>query len=377
MKKYLTTCWMMWLLAMPALFAQPDFNARQETCGITLFADAKQPATYYYLPGDLSLGTSDDRPDFSFVMMRYLGSYTTSDLDLRQSRNILTMRIVMKEVNTDSLQQARILLQRVRPGARLKPLPLSQVEAMVVFTPVGAPDTASVVARGELAAEGAAGYATPATFWRERYFTLFLDNHSAGLLLQAFGRDLLAMSFMYAFYSKGVTDKKILDVSGHGRLDSLLRQQFRGVAADSLTATSVRECIVKADAFPISIDTALYPGLLKKIDLNDAMPPGYAVLNVRNYDFAHNLRTDLYEKTVELEATGAGGNPVNLRVRFNIQDKDITSANFRFRYAVRLDRPYRYRVVELLNDGREIVSPWKTVHAWSNMLDVTTRPGNE
>lgn len=363
------------LLWSGLLRAQPDLNNAREANGISFFKDLQQQNLYYYLPGHLELGQSEEgKPDISFILMRYAGSSTTSDADLApRFRNILTLRLLMKEIGADSLAKARRLLQSQVGNVRLNPMPLSQVEAMVVFTPIGMPDTARVVQRGEMATESAAGYTTSATFWRERYFTLFLDNHSAGLLLEAFNKNLTAISFTYAFYTRGATEKRVLDISGYGRLDSTLQQQFKGLVADNAD-TTLRECIVKSDAFPIQIDTARYPDLIRKIDINDAVPPGYAVINVRNYDFANNLRTDLYEKTVELEATGAGGDPVNLSVRFNIKNRDVTSTNFRFRYAVRLDKPYRYRVRDLLKDGRELVTDWKIMTAWSFLLDVTTRP---
>ncbi len=363
------------LLQAQEMKAQPDFNEARKLNGITFFKDLQQPDMYYYLPGQIEIGRSDGgKPDISFILMRYSGSYTTGDENAaHRFRNILTLRLLMKEPNADSLARARQTLQWRTSPVKLNPLPISQVEAMIVFTPVDAPDTSRIVQRGEMAAESTAGYSTSATYWRERYFTMFPDNHSANLLAEAFNRNLTAISFAYSFYSKGSTTKRILDVSGYGSLDSALQQQMKGIIVDSAD-TTLKECLVKSDAIPVRIDTALYPGLIRKIDINDAMPPGYAVLNVRNYDFANRLRNDLYEKTVELEATGAGGNPVVQSVRFNMKNPDLTSTNFRFRYAVRLDKPYRYRIHELLKDGREIISDWQTMNAWSFLLDVTTRP---
>jgi hypothetical protein len=355
--------------------AQPDFNNARKAGDITFFQDIKQTAVFYYLPGSLAIGRSaEKKPDLSFILMRYAGSATFNDEGQKHFRNILTIRLLMKPIDADSLRKARQLLQQSFPSVQLRPLPISQVEAMIVFTPVGAPDTARLSQKGEMAAEDDAGYTTSATYWQERYFTLCLDNNSANLLLQAFNKNLTVISFMYAFYSKGRTTKSALDISGYGSLDNTLKQQLKAAAADSTAADSLHECIVKSDAFPINIDTAENPDLIRKIDMNDVTPPGYAVVNVRNYDFANHLRSDLYEKTVDLEATGAGGDPVNLSVSFNRKNTDVTSVNFRFKYAVRLDRPYRYRVRELLTDGQETISGWNTVDVWSGLLDVTTRP---
>ena len=372
----LILCLIRLMLPNPA-GAQPDLTNARQAGGITFFPDIKQAAMFYYLPGNLAIARTDDKkPDLSFILMRYSGSATYNDNGKKEFRNILTIRLLMQPVPSDSLKKARQQLQQTYPGVQLKPLPISQIEAMIVFTPVGAPDTAQVAEKGEMAAEGNAGYTTSASYWQERYFTLCLDNNSADLLLQAFNKNLTTISFMYAFYSRGLTTKKALDISGYGALGTSLRAQLKDIT-DSLTTDSLHECIVKSDAFPINIDTAANPGLIHKIDIGDAMPPGYAVINVRNYDFANHLRPDLYEKTVDLEATGAGGDPVNLSLSFGKAHADVTSVNFRFKYAVRPDRPYRYRVHELLLDGQETISDWSTVDVWSNLLDVTTHPPSD
>lgn len=355
-------------------FAQPDFNNAFRTAnGMRFYGDHQQAQVYYYLPGELAIArVADGRPDLSFILMRYDGALHES-MPVR-FRNILTMRLLLKPLNADSLQEARRELEQQAGRVLLKPLPISQVEGMVVFTPVGQPDSARIVQKGELAVESNAGYSTSGTYWQERYFTLFPDNYSAMLLKEAFYKDLTAISFAYAFYSKGITEKKELDGQGSSGLDSLFGEALSGDTAASTDSTALRELVVKSDAFAIRIDTAHYPDLVRQIDINESMPPGYAILNVRNYDFANNLRTDLYEKKVELQATGAGGSMVNAAISFLSKDKDITSINMRFKYAVRSDQPYRYRVRELLNDGRETVSDWKTISIWASMLDVTTRP---
>jgi hypothetical protein len=262
-------------------------------------------------------------------------------------------------------------LAKVKPHVTVRPLPITDIEALVVFTPVGTDSLHT--SRGSLSADNDDGYSTSGTYWQERYFTLHLDNHSAMLLHHALTHDQTAISFMYAFHARGSSSKQILDYSGAGKLK---RQLVEQLDLEELTATdtTLRDCIVKSNAFEISVDTASYPELIRQIDINDGIPPGYAVLNVRNYDFSNKLRSDLYEKTVELEATGAGGRKVSSSVTFHAHTPEISSTNFKFKYAVRLDKPYRYRIRELYLDGRENVTDWTEVTMWSSLLDITTRP---
>jgi hypothetical protein len=352
--------------------AQPDFSGAFKEHGVVLFRDIKKQNVFYYLPGDLEIARSaGGKPDLSFIMMRYTGSAVYGENEEIRYRNILSMRLVMKNVMDDSLRLAKAKLNVRSMVVFLKPLPITMIDAMIVFIPVGGSDSTAVIKKGSLSAEGNPGYSSSGTYWQERYFTIYLDNHSTNLLLEASRKDYMAMSFMYAFYSKGKSNKSITDFSGHSQLAGMFRNQLAENESD--TADTLRECVIKSNAFAIHIDTVKYPEMIRQIDINNGVPPGYAVLNVRNYDFANNLRNDLYEKTVDLEATGAGGGKVQSSVTFRSSAPDITSTNFKFRYAVRLDKPYRYRVRELYNDGREEVTEWKDITMWSGLLDVTTR----
>lgn len=352
--------------------AQPDFSSAIRKYGVILFGDISKQNVYYYLPGDLEIGKSaDGKPDLSFIMMRYTGSAIYNEEEEMRYRNIFSMRLLMKQINADSLRAIKSSLAGRGGTVLLKPLPISMVEAMIVFTPVGGSDTTAVIKKGELSAEGSSGYATSGSYWQERYFTIFLDNPSANLLLEAFRKDYTALSFVYAFYAKGKGTHSVLDLDTPAHLNNTFRDLLPENESDSTETLSER--VVKSDAFSVYVDTLKYPDIIRQLDINDGIPPGYAVLNVRNYDFANNLREDLYEKSVELEATGAGGNKVAASVSFRSSAPDLTSTNFKFKYAVRLDRPYRYRIRELLKDGREIITEWKDISMWSALLDVTTR----
>ena len=358
---------------MSVIYAQPDFTHRYTHHGITFYEDASQPKVCYFLPGKLTIGrNASGQPDMNFVMMRYAGSAVYNEAEGMRYRSIFSVRLVMEQPNSDSIRMAKMQLSKRKPGVAIRPLPIHTIDAMLVFTPVG--EDSISVERGSLTAENDHGYNSTGTYWEERYFTLHLDSHSAMLLHHALESDETIISFMYAFYAKGNTTSHTLDVSGYGNLKSSLQEQLKLATEPGEPQTGLKECIVRSDAFEIEVDTTAYPDIIRQIDINDGVPPGYAVLNVRNYDFANNLRTDLYEKTVELEATGAGGKKVTSSVTFHAHSPEIATTNFRFRYAVRLDKPYRYRVRELFNDGREHVTNWTDIAIWSQLLDVTTRP---
>jgi len=138
------------------------------------------------------------------------------------------------------------------------------------------------------------------------------------------------------------------------------------------SAEANRFCVL-ADAFSVEIDAARWPVLMKKLDINEEIPPGYPALEVRCYDFSDNLRPDLYSKTVEFKAQGVGRGEVITKVRFDRKNQDLTMYNIRFLYAVKIDKPLYYRITEISDNALPEKSEWKEVKSWNALIDVTSR----
>jgi hypothetical protein len=130
--------------------------------------------------------------------------------------------------------------------------------------------------------------------------------------------------------------------------------------------------VVRAGAFAVSVDAGRWPELFRRVDIGERVPADYPLLDVYCYDFRDSLHEALYEKQVEVEAEGVGGRPVTARARFGRDQPDLYARSVRFGVAVRLDRPYRYRVTEVRDDGGSTVSPWLPRASWAELLDVTT-----
>jgi hypothetical protein len=156
--------------------------------------------------------------------------------------------------------------------------------------------------------------------------------------------------------------------------DSTLAEGFERstenlLATDTLIATR----LVKADAFAINVDVGLWPELLKKIDINEGLPPAYAALEVRCFDFANDTRPDLAVKGIDIAATGVGGQTITIPTqKFLRSEPDLYARQIRFPYAVKLTQPYRYRLVEYTVEGDKRVSGWVEVNSWASHLDITT-----
>lgn len=365
------------LIAILCLFAasahgQPDLSRKRLLHGILICPDAKQSNAFYYLPNDLAVKRTGGMPELRFLMMRYTGSASTGDQGTFRYRNILQFDVAMTPCHADSLALAKRDLQRVTPRLAFGPLPIHNIEAVVHYTP--AEDTASTrLGKGDLEANSPNGESTAGAYWLERTFTLSVDNPTAQLFDHSLKKGMLVLSVGYAFFSKGKIEGDP-EISGTARDHPRFRRMMEEILAKPDSGTTESSLgVVHAGAFEIAIDTTQYTRFVRQVDLNDWLPPDYSVLSVYNYDFNNALRPDLFEKLVEVEAVGAGGGTVQASAEFRFNQPELYSRSIRFKYAVQLTRPYRYRVREISLDGEEKVSDWISVREWTPILDVTTR----
>jgi hypothetical protein len=136
------------------------------------------------------------------------------------------------------------------------------------------------------------------------------------------------------------------------------------------------ERLVFADVLSFVIDPEQVTGVIRKIDLNEGIPPGYPVMEVRCYDFGANRKPGLEEKQVEFEAVGIGGKPVTTQLVFSGQNPDQKVIYPRFPYAVNMKRPFRFRILSVFDDGTLLESPWEERERWSAVVDITEKPSS-
>jgi len=179
------------------------------------------------------------------------------------------------------------------------------------------------------------------------------------------------MSLGYAFLGDArASDAGAGELTGSPEIVEGLKQAL--AESHPATADTVRTHVIRAGAIEIGLDVKRFPDLVRRVDLNDQAPPGYAALDVYCYDFNNELRPDLAEKRVEIEAESVSGKRVKLETGFLRDQTDLYSASVRFPVAVRLDRPFRYRTREVKLDGMEKHSVWRERQSWTEILDVTT-----
>jgi hypothetical protein len=356
-------------LAPGGAAARPDLRKSRDAGPLRVYADEKLASRFYYRPGEVVLATSSEgKPQLDFLQIAYSGSAVSGDRGKITYRNVISIGVRMEGPSAMEIASARAALG---PRVELHPMPIRRLDAVLVYAGAGAEEETPLPGGSfDAPPEGAPSGA----FWSERNFTLTPDDASSQLFWDALQKDQLVLSIAYAFFADAVpADAPLEELQGSKELvDSLKKQTDAGGQDESSREAAPEELLVQAGASSIQVDTKKWPGLLRRYEFSGNVPPGYALLDVRCYDFADGLRPDLARRKLEIEAVGVADKPVRLTTSFDRAASDVTTRSLRFPFAVRLDRPYRYRVTDVSEDGVKTAGEWQQVESWSRMLDITT-----
>ncbi|HLT71664.1 MAG TPA: hypothetical protein VKZ75_03400 [Cyclobacteriaceae bacterium] len=366
-------CCAILLLAFHLCQAQPMARDQRQIMDVGVFPDFHDNSVFYYAPGELSLAYEPGgKPKFQLLEMRYTGSAATGNSGEKRFMNVVQFTVTMEQISAEKLE---VLKQRLGGvDIKLRPVPIRSIEAILV-APVGDPNASTAYTRvghnGSFQAGSHEGAPRGDGYWTERTFTVKLENHEAQLLWDQVDQGHLALSLAYSFYADIIPGTRgAIEVGGDkSYTDSMESRSDEMLVTDTIATVQA----IRADAFPVRVDTQKWPDILKKIDLNEGIPPAYAALEVRCYDFSDDLRPDLAIKSVEIQATGVGGTAVVLPPqKFFRSQPDLNGLQIHFPYAVKLTEPFRYRVIEYTLEGTRGESPWITSDSWAGVLDITT-----
>jgi hypothetical protein len=380
------------LLCPGAAVAVPDLRQGRPAGLLTVYPDDARRNLFYYPPGDLAIATREDgAPDVHLLHARYTGSVINRDQGTAVLRSIFSVRVALSGPTPSQLADARLRLTVDTGGpVELRPLPIRRLESAIVYAPVAPAGSDASGASGpdpqnpspqsmpsghfessETASAPGNGY------WSERVYTFRLEPEDAQLLSTALEHGQVVMSIGYAFLADGIgPDRPLQELSGSPALVSALQNAIAKSTpphdGQPDEATPVPH-VVRAGALAVTANLAQWPSIVSHIDINDSAPPGYAALDVYCYDFNQGVESLLYEKQIQIEASGVGGRPVTMTASFSRSQPDLYARSLRFPVAVRLDRPYRFRVVEIAQDGSSRTTTWKEQASWTDLLDVTTQ----
>jgi len=380
MKRTLSPLLIWAVLASPLLpgraLAVPDWKTQRAAGALTIYADDSRPNRFYYAPAEIAVVTTPDgKPDFHFLETRYTGSAVGRDRGTILHKSLVTFTVRLPHPPAEELTRVARELGGAGAPADLRPYPVKKIATALVYVVIGGDTTSLPPGRFESTGEAEGSGST----WTERVYTVGLDSLTAQAFRAALEKDQVYLSLGYAFLGDALAqDAGIGELTGSPEIVEGLKSALSGARADSsgAPADTVRTHVIRAGAIEIGLDVKRFPELMRRVDLNDKAPPGYAALDVYCYDFNNELRPDLAEKRVEIDAEGVSGKRVKLETAFLREQPDLYSAGIRFPVAVRLDRPYRYRTREVKLDGMEHQSVWRERQSWSEILDVTSQSKN-
>lgn len=364
-------------LAGLSLCAQPVISHREIISGISIYPDLKKKNVYYYAPGDIVLATDNfGVPQYKFFQMRYTGSLATGDQGQLNYRSILEFTVQLKHLDVATIDEINKTLKSRTAKPELHPVPIKRIEAGLVYALDQAGEQkgkATTVSGGKFEQGDAEGSADE--LWTERMFTLSLDNISSQLLWSTLEKGQTVMSLCYSFYTPGIVDSlPEVMLTSSTQLPEDLKDELTEFVEESKKDTVKRTVLIKASATALTVDIKQAADRIKKIDINESrIPPDYAVLDIRCYDFNNGLRPDLYAKRLEAIATGMDGKEVKQTVTFYSSAPDIYYSGLRFKYAVKMDRPLKYRVVEINNSTAPLYGKWMEQKSWNKLIDITTQ----
>lgn len=358
------------LLLSGSLFAQPDFSKKMEIENVRCFLDANKPNIAYYTPGKLSIAADrDGKPDFNFLQTRYTGTAAYGDQYSFRFKSILRFRVVMQRLSAEQLSTIKKKLWPAGGTVRLLPLPITNIKTNIIFVGIEENTDTTQFSGGLFSAENKDGLNQKGVYWKEREFALRLDDQTSEALWSTLLKGQSLMSLSYAFFSKGVnTLESEFTSEGEKEVLDKLKEQIEETG-DSLYTEQI--CVL-ADAFSIRIDSEKWPNLLSKVDINEQVPPSYAALEVRCYDFNNQLRPDLLAKRIEIKAKGIGRGDVIVKANFSPKDPDIYAYNIKFPYAIQLEQPLYYRVTSIGNETAPEKTEWIERQQWAGIIDITS-----
>ncbi len=307
----------LWTFAVAA----PRLDGYVDIDGTRLYPDHLKKGVWYIQPAPPTLKRIDGMPAYRFELFRYLGRSGTGDKNLFWARGVVTIDIERsRPAGWMSSIEKRL---RRRTEATLKILS-APVESGVLTLMFGDMNVSKSSQGG----------------WPSGPITMGLDATMAQILWRAVE-----------------ANQTQITVTSTETIPGVVKKGDEWVEAKRTVTYTL----------PITMDMGRYPSLFKKHDLGGRMRRGYTALDLFDFNFVDELEPGLYIETVEI-AIPAKGRPLIKKVRFSKEGP--YRQRIRFKLSKRLDRPYRYRIVRVYEDGRTVRTKWYEKQG-ETLLDIT------
>lgn len=358
-----------WALS-PAVRAQPRLAGSIVLEGEKLYPDQKNSRLWYYMPPAYQLlQDAEGRPYFTLLQMRYTGTSGTGDAGKSRYSNLVQFRVGVDTGYQRRVVRLRTALRLQYPGAELRMMPVRKFSSLLVFA---GQDSTHTVKNG-VAEPTDESADVNNSYWNERIVSFRLVDFDAQLVRGALENSQVILSFSYAYFSV-FADSTGGEIQVGGTNPGLTRDVKRELQEAVNKDSAQLLTMIRADAIAVKVDTRRWPQALQQVDINERLPARFPVLTVYCYDFNNELRPDLYAKKLELTAVSVNGKSIQAVCTFRQALPDQYARSLQFPYAVRFDRPFRYRVIEITQDGETLAGEWIERKDWNELIDITSPP---
>ena len=331
--------------------------------GYTLFQDHDLPHVYHLAPKTPVIALDElGRPEIFLSLTYYVGTELRGGTE--QDSAYWSFLVKLERPGLEAGVRDRIIgsLQALNKSNRqivLRDLAIRSVPARVEYTPISQPqnqiqmEQGSVVAGTEPVNQSAPG---SSSYWTKRNISFPLSPEDGLVVRAALEEGGAVISISSSF-----------DILGVATGDDLQDIEFVPVQKQ-----------FNSDALRVQISPEHLDHHLRVLDLNSVSPPGFVGLTVLCYDFLDNPEeAQLSLKKVYLEAEGVTGRPIKTSLLFPTSDEEASMQYAEFPFAVRVDRPYRFKIKHYDRAGNATVSDWQQVRSWVEPLDVSSYPTEE
>ena len=367
---------------------EPALDRAFNMQGVLMFPDHERGDVYYVAPTPIGIAERPGgAPGVGLRLTYYYGTELRGDAGERDVSWVLSVdleRGPMAARETDALKTALSRQKGVPAEALvLRTLPVISVPTDVVYTPIVAPSDAAgepgaaiqlsdgyaeardddeeAGGEGAVDEEGAAG--SDESYWLSRRLSFHLSPEDGQVMRRAFEESGAVMSVSYAYRAAGV----VLEEGAMGTADGA---DGLSDAPDAVWTPTSR--LVGANALRVEVDAETHPDFLTLVDLNARAPPGYPTLSFICSDFVTPEEDwSFYTKIIDIEAVGVAGRPVRTQIEFPLDDPQVSLRGAAFQYAVRVDRPFRYRVTAYPADAYSYRTKWIEVEKWGPPINIS------
>lgn len=358
------------LFCSSSAWSAPDLNTALTFEQAKVLQDRENQNVFYLLPTSLGLAQVDDGgPHLFLSLTQYLGTNAREDSDVFELYASLRLRVVVNRADQQQRREVeRQLASRFNRDIELRDLPLDQVDAQLISGASGETPIEQVRQFDQATEQ------TLSSSWTERDLVMSYSPDQAEIIERILLQGDTGLSLSYQLKSRAWrTGESELESSSsgfnnEGGVEDGVLEPLDELNSDDQQPTLQ---VVVADTLAIKLAPEYHESRLRRYFLDGALPASYPSLAVYYFDMRNGLAGDIFLRQVQVEAAGVAGGVTRFSAFFEASRSNDYAATVRFPYAANLSKPYRWRVIDVLQTGEMKTGPWVVGTDWNTVINAS------